>query len=361
MQAELVRAQLRVLETLHALAVEPPRVRGAAAAAVAAAAARRRRGLPPTPPPPSDPIVAPFILSAHLEALTKVMIEHATDDTTTGATRVTALLSLERLLKAGRTESAERLKSFEAMGGDSRKATLGPSWLRAANRVYPALLGRMQDPHQEVCAAAMSTMAEVLFFVSPGAVAAEPGEGWISLRALLETMTPLAFVQTSYDEPTDYGADGGLAELAEHLLRQAAVLDPAVFVEVVEQANAQPDKRCQAYEDLLEHGRLLISFSSSSRGGDRGDAGEASEAGQASALPFDVSTAMSTMAFSTDGEVAGAGTPGHRHCRVAPGRGENEIWDAYLRGLARAQKVQNLAQGSLERNFRYRREEMLGA
>ena len=52
----------------------------------------------------------------------------------------------------------------------------------------------------------MSTMAEVLFYASPEsspeAVAiAGGGEGWLSLRGLLETTAPFAFVATSYNEP----------------------------------------------------------------------------------------------------------------------------------------------------------------
>ena len=52
----------------------------------------------------------------------------------------------------------------------------------------------------------MSAMAEVLFYASPEsspeAVAiAEDGEGWLSLRGLLEMTVPFAFVPTSYDDP----------------------------------------------------------------------------------------------------------------------------------------------------------------
>lgn len=94
----------------------------------------------------------------------------------------------------------------------------------------------------------------------------------------------------------------GLAELAEHLLRQAAVLEPALFNEVIEGENEKPGRRCQAYEDLLEHGRLLISFSANGPSGSSG--------GGAPVPPFDLSAAMGGMAFSTDGEPAAAATRG---------------------------------------------------
>ena len=78
------------------------------------------------------------------------------------------------------------------------------------------------------------------------------------------------------------------------------MLEPALFIEVVEGENGQPGRRCQAYEDLLEHGRLLINLSSSANGP------SGSSGGEAPAPPFDLSAAVGGMAFSTDDEPAAA-------------------------------------------------------
>ena len=72
------------------------------------------------------------------------------------------------------------------------------------------------------------------------------------------------------------------------------MLEPALFIEVVESENRQNYEDCQSYDDLLEHGRLLISLSSSANGP------SGSSGGEPPAPPCDLSAAMGGMAVSTD-------------------------------------------------------------
>ena len=67
----------------------------------------------------------------------------------------------------------------------------------------------------------------------------DAGAGWLSLRDFLRTITPLAYVAPSDDNPAP--GENELPEMMEHLLRLAAVVDPTVYMEVVDEANSGAD------------------------------------------------------------------------------------------------------------------------
>ena len=72
-------------------------------------------------------------------------------------------------------------------------------------------------------------------------------------------MKPL-FGESAGGQPEEGEKEDPTLDYVENVLRQAAILDPELFLARVQHVNGLPGKRSQRLEDLVDHGNLMLSL-----------------------------------------------------------------------------------------------------